>query len=223
MNLLIISCTPRIKEKSNTDKILGEFKKGYEYNGNNTTETLYLYKRNEWETIRKKFYENDNILFALPLYVECIPGIMLEFLETLKPKQNNNTKIGFLLQGGFAEASQLRCCESYLEILPSLLGCEYNGTLLKGGMFAVSFIGGKTRKKLTEPFYNMGKYYSENNYFNKEVVNDFAKPEYFSKIVILENTLLSPLNKLFFRLFAKKLGCKKSLSYKPYQKYVKNK
>ena len=27
----------------------------------------------------------------------------------------------------------------------------------------------------------MGKYYAQNNYFNKEVVNGFAKPEYFSK------------------------------------------
>ena len=26
MNLLMISCTPRMKEKSNTDKILDEFK-----------------------------------------------------------------------------------------------------------------------------------------------------------------------------------------------------
>ena len=220
MNLLIISCTPRIKEKSNTDKILDEFKKGYESYGN-TTETLYLYKRNEWETIRKKFYENDNILFALPLYVECIPGIMAEYLESLKPKQKNNTKIGFLLQGGFGEASQLRCCESYLETLPSLLGCEYNGTLLKGNMFAVSFMDGKIRKKMVEPFYNMGKYYAQNNYFNKEVVNDFAKPEYFSKKVIFLNNILSPLNKFFIKVFAKKLGCKVSLNDKPYQNYVK--
>ena len=220
MNLLIISCTPRIKEKSNTDKILDEFKKGYESYGN-TTETLYLYKRNEWETIRKKFYENDNILFALPLYVECIPGIMAEYLESLKPKQKNNTKIGFLLQSGFAEASQLRCCESYLETLPSLLGCEYNGTLLKGNMFAVSFMDGKIRKKMVEPFYNMGKYYAQNNYFNKEVVNDFAKPEYFSKKVIFLNNILSPLNKFFIKVFAKKLGCKGSLNDKPYQNYVK--
>ncbi len=220
MNLLIISCTPRIKEKSNTDKILDEFKKGYESYGN-TTETLYLYKRNEWETIRKKFYENDNILFALPLYVECIPGIMAEYLESLKPKQKNNTKIGFLLQGGFGEASQLRCCESYLETLPSLLGCEYNGTLLKGNMFAVSFMDGKIRKKMVEPFYNMGKYYAQNNYFNKEVVNDFAKPEYFSKKVIFLNNILSPLNKFFIKVFAKKLGCKGSLNDKPYQNYVK--
>lgn len=220
MNLLMISCTPRMKEKSNTDKILDEFKKGYESYGN-TTETFYLYKRNEWEIIRKKFYENDNILFALPLYVECIPGIMAEFLESLKPKQKNDTKIGFLLQGGFAEASQLRCCESYLETLPSLLGCEYNGTLLKGGMFAVSLMDGKIRKQMVEPFYNMGKYYAQNNYFNKEVVNDFAKPEYFSKKEIFFNNLLSPINKLFMKVFAKKSGCKGSLSDKPYQNYVK--
>ena len=220
MNLLIISCTPRMKEKSNTDKILDELKKGYESNGN-TTETLYLYKRNEWEIIRKKFYENDNILFALPLYVECIPGIMAEFLESLKPKEKSNTKIGFLLQGGFGEASQLRCCESYLETLPSLLGCEYNGTLLKGDMFAVSLLDGKIRKQMVEPFYNMGKYYAQNNYFNKEVVNDFAKPEYFSKKAIFLNNVLSPLNKLFFKIFAIKLGCKGSLNDKPYQNYVK--
>ena len=142
-------------------------------------------------------------MFALPLYVECIPGIMAEFLETLKPKQNCNTKIGFLLQSGFAEASQLRCCESYLETLPSLLGCEYNGTLLKGGMFAVSFIGSKMRKQMIEPFYDMGKYYAQNNYFNKEVVNGFAKPEYFSKKEVFLNNVVSPLNKLFMKVFAK--------------------
>lgn len=220
MNLLIISCTPRIKEKSNTDKILDEFKKGYESNGN-TTETLYLYQRNEWEIIRKKFYENDSILFALPLYVECIPGIMAEFLESLKPKQKSNTKIGFLLHGGFAEASQLRCCESYLETLPSLLGCEYNGTLLKGNMFAVSLMDGKIRKQMVQPFYNMGKYYAQNNYFHKEVVNDFAKPEYFSKKYIFISNVLSPLNKLYLKVFAKKLGCKRPLNDKPYQNYVK--
>ena len=145
---------------------------------------------------------------------------MAEYLESLKPKQKNNTKIGFLLQGGFGEASQLRCCESYLETLPSLLGCEYNGTLLKGDMFAVSFIGSKMGKQMVEPFYNMGKYYAQNNYFNKEVVNDFAKPEYFSKKEIFLNNVVSPLNKLFMKVFAKKLGCKGSLNDKSYQNYI---
>lgn len=220
MNLLMISCTPRITEKSNTDKILHEFKKGFEFSGN-TTETFYLSRRNDWETIRRKFYENDNILFALPLYVECIPGIMMEFLETLEPKEKVGTKIGFLLQGGFAEASQLRCCEQYLEILPAFLGCQYNGTLLKGGMFAVSLVEGKARKQLVEPFYKMGQYYAKHNYFDKKAVSDFAKPEYFSKKSIFLNNLLQPVSKLVLRLIAKKLGCKKSLSDQPYQKHVR--
>lgn len=221
MHLLIINCTPRVREKSNTDKILYEFIKGYEESGN-TTEIFCLSKRNDWEKIKEKFYLNNNILFAIPLYVECIPGIMMEFLETLIPKQDNKTKVGFLLQGGFAEASQLRTCESYLEILPSMLGCEYNGTLLKGDMFAVSLFDGKIRNQLIEPFYDMGKYYAENNYFNKEVVDSFAKPEFFSKKFIFLNNILSPLKKLFFISFAKKLGCKTSLADKPHEKYVKN-
>lgn len=223
MHLLIISCTPRVKEKSNTDKILDEFKKGYEENGN-TTEVVYLQQRKEWENIRSKFYKNINILFALPLYVECIPGLMMEFLETLEPKKDKQTQIAFLVQGGFGEASQLRCCESYLEGLPELLGCKYNGTLLKGDMFAVSFLNGNIRKSLVEPFYNMGKYYSENNYFEKDFVSEFAKPEYFSKKTIFLYNVLSPLQKLFFIVFAKKLGCKYSLTAKPYKKFVtKNK
>ncbi len=219
MHLLMINCSPRTKEKSNTDKIIMEFAKGYESLGN-TTETLCLSVRKNWENIRNKFYENENILFAIPLYVECIPGIMMEFLESLTPKEKAGTKIGFLLQGGFAEASQLRCCESYLEMLPSMLGCQYNGTLLKGDMFAVSLFAGKIREQMVSPFTNMGKYYGEKGYFDKEVISVFAKPEYFSKRFIVFHTLMNPIKKLMFRLIAKKLGCKKSLSYQPYKKYV---
>ncbi len=221
MHLLIISCTPRVKEKSNTDKILTEFKKGYEENGN-TTEILYLQQRKEWENIRSKFYENTNILFAIPLYVECIPGIMMEFLETLKPKTNINTKIGFILQGGFAEASQLRCCESYLEILPKMLGCKYNGTLIKGNMFPISFLREKYRSSMVHPFYDRGKEYAKDDYFDKKIVNEFAKPEYFSKVsMFCSNYVFAPLKKFLFYLFAKNLGCKNSLNYRPYEKYVK--
>ena len=46
----------------------------------------------------------------------------------------------------------------------------------------------------------MGKYYAQNNYFNKEAVNDFAKPEYFSKKEIFLNNVASPLNKLFMKV-----------------------
>ncbi len=61
--------------------------------------------------------KNDEILIALPLYVECVPGLLLEFLETL-PKKDERTRLSFLLQSGFAEGCQLRCGEAFLEKLP---------------------------------------------------------------------------------------------------------
>lgn len=215
MHLIIISCTPRLTTKSNTDKILNKFRQGYESLGN-TTETFYLYKRNEWNVIREKFYSNNNILFAVPLYVECIPGIMVEFLETLNDKKDENTSIGFILQGGFPEASQLRCGEEYLEILPSFLGCKYSGTLIKGGMFEVSLVDGKMRDKMIQPFYEMGEIYARNNYFEKSVVDKFAKPEYFSKKMMCLFLITSPLRKIFMNIFSKKLGCENPLDYKVY-------
>ena len=130
MHLLVINCSPRIEQKSNTNSILQQFIKGYTEAGN-TVELYNLSQLNSWDDIRKAYYENDNILMAIPLFVECIPGLMVEFLETLSPKKDK-TKISFLLQGGFDEASQLRCCERYLEQLPAFLGCEYGGTLSKG-------------------------------------------------------------------------------------------
>lgn len=59
------------------------------------------------EIIRDAFIKNEEILIALPLYVECIPGLLFEFLETL-PKKNEHTRVPFLLQSGFAEGCQLR-------------------------------------------------------------------------------------------------------------------
>jgi len=220
MHLVIISCTPRTVKKSNTAKIIEKFKEGFE----NTTETFYLSQRNTWDEIRDAFYNNSHILFALPLFVECIPGIMMEFLETLEPKQHpegmEKTKIGFILQGGFSEASQLRCGEQYLEKLPVYLNCEYTGTLIKGNMFAVSFMEGKSRESLIRPFADMGGYYAKHAAFPKEAVTEFAQPEYFSKRFIFMFKFLSPLQKIFMILLAKKMGCKDSLKAKPYDKYI---
>ena len=130
MHLVIISGSPRTKSKSNTAKIITAFLKGYEESGN-TSEVWYLSDRKQWQSAADAFEKNDLILFALPLFVENIPGTMLEFLTTLQPKTVSGTRIAFLLRGGFPEASQLRFGERYLETLPVQLGCEYAGTLMR--------------------------------------------------------------------------------------------
>ena len=85
MHLVIISGATIPQAKSNTAKVIAAFQKGLEENGN-TTEVWYLSDRRQWKRAANAFEQNDHILIAFPLYVENIPGILLEFLSGLTPK-----------------------------------------------------------------------------------------------------------------------------------------
>ena len=210
MHLVIINASPRVEAKSNTARIIRTFVRGYEVSGN-TTEVWHLSDKNQWTGAKEAYEKNDNVLFAIPLYVENVPGIMLEFLETLRSKKEAGTKMSFILQGGFGEASQLRCGEAYLEMLPSYFNCEYNGTLIKGDNFGLSWVPEGMAEK-------MGRSFAEKETFYKEEVNEFAAPEYFSEKEIRQYKHIGRwIQKALFNYIAKKNGCKKPLDDKPYQ------
>ena len=202
MHLVIISGAARPQSKSNTAKVIAAFQKGFEESGN-TTEVWYLSDRHQWESAADAFARNDRILIAFPLYVENIPGILLEFLSGLRPKQTPGTKLAFLLQGGFPEASQSRCCEAFLETLPAQLGCGYAGTLIKGNMFGTGFVGEKTREKMLVPFTVMGRTFAEAECFEKSAVDSFAGPEYMSG---KEIRMYNLLGKHIFRFFTGRIA-----------------
>ena len=217
MHLVIISGAARHQGKSNTAKIITAFQTGYE-EGGNTSEVWYLSDHRQWAGAAEAFARNDNILIALPLYVENIPGILLEFLSGLKPKSTPGTKLAFLLQGGFPEACQSRCCEAYLETLPAQLGCEYAGTLLKGDLFGLSLTDEKSRGKMLAPFTEMGRYYAKTGYFDKPAVDKFAAPEYMPQGQIrMYNLVFKHISRFFMGGIAKKLGCKEMLDAQPYR------
>ena len=83
MHVVIINGSPRVQKYSNTDKIIAVFAKGLSEKGN-TFETYAISNRKTWDIIRDAYIKNDEILIALPLYVECVPGLLLEFLLSLK-------------------------------------------------------------------------------------------------------------------------------------------
>lgn len=215
MHLVVINASPRVEEKSNTAKIIRAFLRGYEKNGN-TSEVWHLSDRKQWADAKESYDEHTDILFALPLYVENIPGIMLEFLETLEPKKEEGTKLAFLLQGGFAEGCQLRCGEAYLEKLPSYFNCEYGGTLIKGDNFAPAWVPEDMAEKMVGHYEKMGEYFADNNHFDKEVVTNFAAPEYFSEKEIRKLKRMRWMQNAMFRYIAKRQGCKGPLDDKPY-------
>lgn len=217
MHLVIINASPRLEAKSNTARIIRTFVRGYEVSGN-TTEVWHLSDKKQWTGAKEAYEKNNNVLFAIPLYVENVPGIMLEFLETLQPKKEAGTKMSFILQGGFGEASQLRCGEAYLELLPSYFNCEYNGTLIKGDNFGLSWMPEDMAEKMVAHYEKMGRSFAEKETFYKEEVNEFAAPEYFSEKEIRQYKYIGRwIQKALFRYIAKKNGCKKPLDDKPYQ------
>ena len=218
MHLVIISGATRPQSKSNTAKVITAFQKGFEANGN-TTEVWYLSDRRQWKRAANAFEQNDHILIAFPLYVENIPGILLEFLSGLTPKQTPGTKLAFLIQGGFPEASQSRCCEAFLETLPAQLGCDYAGTLIKGDMFGTSRVDDKTREKMLAPFTQMGRTFAQTGSFEKVAVDAFAGPEYMpEKQIRMYNRVGKHISRFFMGHIARKLGCKEKLDARPYER-----
>ena len=215
MHVLIINGSPRVKKYSNTDKILEKFTEGMCENGT-TFEQYEVSDRGSWDRIRQAYEENTNILIALPLYVECIPGLLMEFLETLTPK-NDGSKMAFILQSGFAEGIQLRCGEAYLEILAGRLGCEYMGTLVKGDNFSIRFFDEKQRNRVTGPYKEMGREYAAKGDFRSEACRKFTGPEVFpAPVRFLVGMIFMTLAKKGFNQMAAGLGCDKPLDYKPY-------
>ena len=216
MHVVIINASPRVQKYSNTEKIIAAFAKGLSEK-ESTFETYAISNRKTWDIIRDAYLKNDEILIALPLYVECVPGLLLEFLETL-PKKDEHTRLSFLLQSGFAEGCQLRCGEAFLEKLPEYLGVRYGGCLVKGNNFGIRIIDEDQQAQATKPYQAMGKLFAEGDSFFRKEAKKFTGPEYLPLPARL-------LMGLIFKTFAKKMfqqaaaswGCRAPLDEKVWE------
>lgn len=206
MHVVIINGSPRARSFSNTEKIITAFAKGLSEKGS-TFETHAISDRKTWDTIRDAYIKNDEILIALPLFVECVPGLLLEFLETL-PEKDEHTRLSFLLQSGFAEGCQLRCGEAFLEKLPEYLGVRYGGCLVRGGNFGIRFLDGEKLAKGTKPYQAMGRLFAEGDGFFRDEAKKFTGPEYLPLPArMLMGLIFKTLAKRMFQKEAASWGC----------------
>lgn len=219
MHLTIISGAARPQTQSNTAKIIDAFCRGFQTDGH-TAQVWYLSDRRQWDQARNAFHNNTDILFALPLYVENVPGIMLEFLESLTPKDKSGARLSFIVQGGFPEASQSRCCEAFLKDLAARLGCQYGGTFIRGDMFGVGLLGEKAGAKMVAPFIEVGRAFAKYGYFEQSIISAFSSPEALSEKQIRQNERVGKyIQKWFMDIIAKRLGCKEKLDARPYERF----
>ena len=215
-HLVIINGSPRVAKFSNTEKIIHSFVKGLEEAGI-TWELHNLSNRNEWDAAREAFLTHERTLIAFPLYVECIPSLMLEFLETLPKERQHPGELSFLLHGGMDEGYEFRFCERVLQGLPSQFGCSYGGTLIRGGSFGIRTREPAIKAKIIAPFEKMGHLFAQNGNFLSPEVKKFAGPKQYPWLVRKMVSLLF-LKKVNgeFEQFAKDWGCTRPLNYKPY-------
>ena len=216
MHVVIINGSPRVEKYSNTEKIIDAFAEGLAKAGA-TFERYAISDRKNWDMAREAYTQNAEIIFALPLYVENIPGLLLEFFETL-PIKDNNTRVSFILQGGFAEASQLECGKKFLEKLPKYLNVSYGGTLIKGDNFGIRVVSKEDVLKITGPYQEMGKSFVENNGFKAEIVKKFAGPDYLPvPMRIMIQIMFKTIAKKKFETVSKEWGAKVPIDYRPWQ------
>lgn len=216
MHVVIINGSPRIKKFSNTEVIINYFTEGLKEEGI-SAERYAISDRNNWEKVRDAYIQNTEIIIALPLYVENVPGLLLEFLETL-PQKDENTHMSFILQGGFSEAGQLRCGEAFLKELSLHLGVKYGGTLIKGDNFGIRVSDEAEIERIAGPYKEMGKAFAKENGFLVDTVNKFAGPEYYPfPIRCMLQLIFKTIVKKRFSDVSKNWGCERALDYRPWE------
>ena len=215
-HLVIINGSPRVAKFSNTDKIIHSFVKGLEGTGI-TWELHNLSNRKEWDAAREAFLSHERILIAFPLYVECIPSLMLEFLESLPSERRQPAQLSFLLHGGMDEGFEFRFCERILQGLPAQLGCRFGGTLIHGGSFGIRTREDAVKAKIVAPYEKMGRLFAQNGSFLTQEAKKFTGPEQYPWLVrkMVSLLFLKKVNK-GFEDFAKSWGCTRPLDDKPY-------
>lgn len=220
MHVIIINGSPRVKQHSNTDKIIKAFGNGLVAEGS-TYEVYTLSDRSEWEAARTAFATHDNIIMAMPLYVESAPSLFLEFLETLPTKREKSAELSFILQSGFAEGNQLRCGEHFLLSLPEQLGCINGGCLLRGNNFNIRFEDkgdDANRKKVwMKPYEKMGRLYAKNGNFLTREAQRFVGLERFPFLLrIMIHASLKLFDNMRWKKVAKSWSATLPLDNRPY-------
>ncbi len=239
MRLTVFNGSPRGKN-SNTKVLLDHFLEGFVATHGNAYELAYLIHVKEGKKFFNLFQKAEEVLLAFPLYTDAMPAIVKTFIESLEPLcgRADLPAIGFIVQSGFPESRHSRSIERYLEKLAGRLGCQYKGTVIKGGVEAIridplldkrlhkwiSKIGKAmdlagvghllNKENLCKTFYMLGKTYGETGEFDRETVKKLTQPERLTQFGFLLYRVIA--HKLYWDLLLKKNNAVENRDKKPF-------
>lgn len=176
MNTIIINGSPKGNgQNSNTRIICEEFAGGMKI----PCEIKCIANSNI-EELAHYVEKYDTVIIILPLYIHAMPGILMKFIEHLRPSPVQGRSLGFIIQAGFIETAQEKYVERYFASLAKQLKYNYLGTVSKGEAAAI-YMFPKMFKKVLKKINELGKIYEETHTFDSKITKELGKPYQLSK------------------------------------------
>lgn len=188
-NLCFINGSPR-KEKSSSSYLLSELTSLLD--NNIKTKEYYISNLIKDKTLLKEITSYDKIIFASPLYVDCFPSTMLEFMAIFEDfiKDKNNLKIDMycIVNCGFLEGNQNRTAINIMKNYCTRLNFNWRfGVGIGAGGFMVGSKDTTLNSYMKKPVYNALSALKD------DIENDFNPP--------IDNILVNPkMPKFIYKL-----------------------
>jgi hypothetical protein len=220
MKLTIFNGSPK-PGKNNTGILLERFVEAFTKQAGNEARVYRLNQLGSLTEAVSLFETSEVILIAYPLYYFAMPGGVKQFYEALEPLcgKCGHQKIAFLVQYGFIEAIHARPLEKYHIKLAKLLGCQYLGTIIKGGCDGLASAKGWSVKKILDGMDQIGLTFGETGELNPHQLLAFSAPEVEKgHSGLIMKGVLKLINKYYWGKMLKKNGVTVEASFaKPYQ------
>lgn len=205
---------------SNSKLIIEKIIMGMKSQGVENIELRNLINIKEHKIWAEDFDSVENNLFVFPLYVHAMPGSVMKFFEQLKPANNKNVHMAFLVQSGFPETSQSYYLRPYLELITKRLGVSFDGIIIKGGVEGIQIKPEKANKKFFEQMEEIGRTYANKGIMDLNLKKEYEKSEYLSKgnQLLFSIFSLTGLTNYYWNFNLKKNGAYEKKFARPYTK-----
>lgn len=223
MKLTVFNGSPR-RKGSNTRVVLEEFLAGFESVSGNSHNLEYLKDVNEHDRYVEMFRQAEIVFIAFPLYVDAMPAIVKAFIERLSPlvadQDSRKPSVLYLVQSGFPEASHSRRVELYLEKLTQRLGCQYLGTIVKGGVEGIKVKPAWMVKGLKQVLRELGESFGRSGVLDAGLLIKLSKPERLSTSgkLLLRFISIFGITNMYWNMMLKKHNAFDKHLAKPYQR-----
>lgn len=185
MRVFALNGSPR-GSYSNSRVMVDELLKGFAEESGTEVQVRDLIKERDTKRLAESAGLHELVFICFPLYVDSMPGIVKEFLESFSclGHSRKSKQILFFIHSGFPEAVHSRFVERYCRKLAQRIGLDCIGVIVKGGSEAVRFQTTETKQELLPRLRGLGKHLAATGELRQDMLKELAAPERFEGEVL---------------------------------------